>query len=69
MYSEKTIGSSTEKQERIVTRVYVLDGISIVPHYTMPNMYMAPGGLIYTEQYISLIAEYHKDMQLWPRNW
>ena len=55
--------------ERVITRVYVLDGVTILPHYTKPNRYVAPNGTVYTTQYISLIADYHKDMQLWPRYW
>ncbi len=51
----------------VPTKVYVVNGIDIVPHYTEEDMYVGPGNIFYRESYIRLVADCVKEIFLWPR--
>lgn len=51
----------------VPTKVYVINGMDIVPHYTKPGIYVAPGGAQYLEHFLQSIATEIKELMLWPR--
>jgi len=49
------------------TKVYVLNGVDLVPHYTEPGVYMAPGNVRFLAEYLRLAHAPVKELMLWSR--
>lgn len=50
-----------------LTKVYVVYGMDIVPHYIKPGVFVMPDGTQYLESFIQSIATEIKELMLWPR--
>jgi hypothetical protein len=44
------------KVQLIKARSYRLDGINLIPDYKTPGVYHAPGGRVYTERLLGILA-------------
>ena len=57
---------------RVATRVFVLDGITYVPHYQNRQLYVAPGAskehcVTYTADELARAGARPEFLMLWPR--
>lgn len=51
----------------VPTKVYVFNGQDLVPHYTEPGVYMAPGNVRFLQEYLRLAQAPVKELMLWSR--
>lgn len=49
------------------TDAYELNGILYVPHYTIPDLCVAPGGISYSVEFLRWSGATIKSLYLWPR--
>ena len=49
------------------TKVYVINGIDVVPHHAEKGVYMAPGNIRILESYARSVATEVKELMLWKR--
>lgn len=50
-------------------RTYDLNGITFVPHYREPGIFVGPAGRIATQQYLQQLKATPTTTFLWPRPW
>jgi hypothetical protein len=49
--------------------MFIVNGVPLVPHYRQANMYVAPGGYVYTIDEIMGMKPKIEIAALWPRLW
>lgn len=59
--------TTLDTHERKPTKVYVFNGQDLVPHYTEPGVYMAPGNVRFLAEYLRLAQAQVKELMLWSR--
>ena len=56
-------------QHRDWVRVYDCNQLMLVPHYTKPNVFVAPCNIEFTEQELIDAGAIKSISYLWPREW
>jgi hypothetical protein len=60
---------SDEKAERVMQKVYYLDTVLFVPHYSKPHWWVCAGGMERTTAWLNERYATKEDLYLWPRHW
>lgn len=55
--------------ERFPTRCYAIGGVVYVPHYTMPTVYVGPGGRTVPLSALMAHDAQPETLNLWARSW
>lgn len=64
-----TVGSHDYAHAVEPQTAYVLCGITYIPHYTRKGTFVAPGNVMYTEDFLGLLGASQITLDLWPRHY
>ncbi len=52
---------------RVMQQMLIYKGMPFLPHYSLPDTYVAPGGAVHSGEYLLHLGATIYERELWPR--